>query len=175
MFFSCFFNLMVIYIFIHWNVSFTSTTVFLTIYFALLLLICVGYKMMLVWFLICFLMPTLFFCLILLFYIAREQKVFLDPFRVPGCVWKLKWQINKREKHSNLFSINFTWHRRLPTEMKTSPPKNGMKATPPKRNEAPKKQLDLNTFMLGLMKNKSSWKNTTGQGAWENYSKLREI
>lgn len=68
--------------------------------------------------------------------IIGEERVFLDPLRVPGWVWKLNCKdILPGEKHENVFTINFVWHGRLYQEIKSW------------RNRA-------EYFMLGLMKSR---------------------
>lgn len=50
--------------------------------------------------------------------IAGEEKVFLDPFKVPDWLWKWNWQEGfTGEKHRNVFKGSFMWHGNLHKEM----------------------------------------------------------
>ena len=52
--------------------------------------------------------------------ILRGENNFSQPFKVPGWIWKLNWQRHiNRKKHTDLFNINFMWHRNPHKVMKT--------------------------------------------------------
>ena len=47
---------------------------------------------------------------------AEEEKVFLEPLRVPDWVWTLNWQRLTGDTHTNVFNVNCKRHRSFITK-----------------------------------------------------------